>query len=135
MGICYVLSESFYERLEKDVDPGEARRIIETLENRKQTATSAERIRERKTYRGTKHVRQIRIGKWRVASLYLRGIEIAEVVQLCYIYDKNENGEPRQNVLREIDDTAERLFSEIADWSPSEQSEYIDTVQTKFPNP
>lgn len=134
MGICYVLSEPFYERLAKNLDPGEGRRIIETLASRKRTATSGEEILERKTYRGTKHVRHIKIGQWRIASLYPRGIDVAEVVQLCYLYNKNENDEPDRDVLREIDNVANQLFEEVADWSPDEESEYIATMQTKFPD-
>lgn len=134
MGVCYVLSESFCERLVKEIDAGEARQIVEILEDRKQKATTGEEILERKTYRGTKRVRQIKIGQWRIASLYLRGIDIADVVQLCYIYNKNENREPDQDVLVEIDEAANRLFVEVADWSPDEESEYLETVQTQFPN-
>lgn len=133
MAVCYVLSEPFYEKLVENVDPGEAREIIETLENRKRTAENAGEILERKTYRGTKRVRQLRVGQWRIASLYVRGVDIAEVIQLCYLYNKNENGEPDRDVLREIDEAAKQLFAEVADWSPSEESEYIETMQTAFP--
>lgn len=115
MGVCYMLSESF-------------------CETRKQRATRGEEILERKTYRGTKHVRQVKVGQWRVASLYLRGIDVAEVVQLCYICNKNQNAEPDQDVLVAIDKTAEQLFAEVADMSLGDQSEYISTMQTKFPD-
>lgn len=134
MGVCYMLSESFCETLKKDTDPGEARRIIETLESRKRRASRAEEILEKKTYRGTKHVRQVKVGQWRIASLYPRAIDVAEVIQLCYIYNKNGNGEPDQDVLVVIDETAEQLFAEVANMSLGEQSEYLSTMQTKFPD-
>lgn len=134
MALCYVLSESFYDELVKALDPGEAREIVERLEDQRRTANRGEEILERKTYRGTKHVRQIKVGQWRIASLYVRGIDVAEVVQLCYLYNKNENGEPDRNVLLRIDDAAKQLFAEAARWSPSEESEYIDAMRTQFPN-
>lgn len=134
MGICYVLSESFYESVEKDVDPGEARRIIDALQRRKEAATHPDEILERKTYRGTKHVRQIRIGQWRIAALYPRGIDVAEVVQLCYLYNKNQTGEPNRDVLVAIDEAAEELFEDIGGMSPGEQSQYLSTMRTKFPD-
>lgn len=134
MPLCYVLSDAFYRDLVKNIDPGEARELIDVLERRKQTANTAEAILERKTFRGTKHVRQIKVGQWRIAALYVRGIEIAEVVQLCYLYNKNENREPDRAVLTEIDEAAERLFAEAADWPPDEQSEYLAGMQTQFPD-
>lgn len=118
----------------KSIDPGQSRRIIESLETRERKATTVEELLERKTYSGTKRVRQIKIGQWRVASLYVRGIDIAEVVQLCYLYNKNENSEPDEDVLKEIDETAEQLFAEVANWTPKEQSEYLTAMRTDFPD-
>lgn len=134
MSLCYVLSDAFKEDLVKNTDPGEAREIIAVLKSRKQTADSAEAILERKTYHGTKRVQQIKIGQWRIAALYIRGIDIAEVIQLCYLYNKNQNREPNRDILTKIDETAERLFAEVADWRADEQSEYLAAMRTDFPN-
>jgi hypothetical protein len=134
MGICYVLSDSFRDDLVKNIDHGQSRRIIDSLETRKRNATTAEAILERKTYRGTKHVRQVKIGQWRIASLYVSGMDVAEVVQLCYLYNKNQNGEPDEDVLEAIDETATQLFAEVADWTTDEQSDYLTAMQTNFPD-
>ncbi|WP_132059137.1 hypothetical protein [Halorussus amylolyticus] len=133
MAVSYVLSDPFYEKLVKDVDPGNAREVVSVLESRKREASEANEILERKTFRGTKHVRQIKIGQWRIASLYVRGIEIAEVVQLCYLYNKNKSAEPDPDILQEIDEAAERLFAKAPNWPPDEQSEYLEAMQTRFP--
>ncbi|USZ66673.1 hypothetical protein NGM10_07925 [Halorussus salilacus] len=133
MGVCYVLSDAFYEKLVKRIDPREASELVDGLEARKRNADEAEEILESKTLRGTKHVRQMKIGQWRIASLYVRGIEIAEVVQLCYLYNKNKNTEPDRSVLQEIDAAAERLFAEAPDWPPDEESEYLEAMQTQLP--
>jgi len=56
MSVCYVLSDSFYEKLVKDVDRGEVSEIIGTLKKRKQTADTAGEILEQKTLQGTRRV-------------------------------------------------------------------------------
>lgn len=135
MSVCYVLSDQFYDRLVKKLDPGDAREIIDNLEAQKRRADAADAILERKTLQGTSRVRQIKVGQWRIAALYVRGIDIAEVIQLCYLYNKNQNGEPDQNVLEEIDTAAKRLFEDAADWPPDDQSAYLEAMQTQLPEP
>jgi hypothetical protein len=135
MGVCYIVSTSVSDKLEKDVDKGVAREIIGRLRNVKDRSDQAEDALENKTYDGTQHVRQFKsLGQWRVACLYVSGIDIADVIMLCYLYNKNKNSEPNQDVLEEIDEMAQVLFEEADDWPPEEESAYLDEVETHLPD-
>ena len=136
--ICYVLSEYFYEQVTDNIPRAkskhQAKEIVNNLRDDKREANNAEELFENKRYRGYKHIRQIRIGDWRIASVYLKGISIAEVVQLNYIYNKGKSGEPNKDYLRRINQQAEKLLEQSDDWPPSEESEYLDNVRTELPN-
>lgn len=135
MGICYIVSPSVSDKLEKDIDKGEAREIVERLTKVKRRSDQAEEALENKTYEGTQHVRQFKsLGQWRVACLYVSGIDIADVLMLCYLYNKNKNDEPDQDILGEIDEMAQTLFEDADDWPPEEESDYLDKVETHLPD-
>lgn len=135
MGICYIVSPSVSDKLKKDIDKGDAREIIERLTKVKRRSDQAEDALENKTYEGTQRVRQFKsLGQWRVACLYVSGIDIADVIMLCYLYNKNKNSEPNQDILRKIDETAQTLFEDADDWPPEEESAYLDEVVTHLPD-
>lgn len=135
MGICYVISPPVFEKLAEDIDKGEAREIVQRLEGIKSRSDRAEDALENKTYQHTSHVRQLKsIGQWRIACLHVSGIDVAEVVMLCYLYNKNKNDEPKLSILADIDETAQKLFEQADDWPPAEESAYLDEVVTNLPD-
>lgn len=69
-----------------------------------------------------------------MVSLYVSEFQLCERVQLSYIYRKNESGEPNNDILEEIDEMADTLFANAKEWPPSDESEYLDTMQTEIPD-
>jgi hypothetical protein len=132
MRICYVISDGFLDKLSKQYDPSDAQNLVNHLRDEKNRVNEVSKLFE-KDYTGYKHLKQIRYGDWRVVSLYVSEFQLCELVQLNYVYRKNESGEPNDDIMDDIDEVAERLFSKAADWPPSDESEYLDGMRTQLP--
>ncbi|MFB6073382.1 MAG: hypothetical protein ABEJ89_00050 [Haloarculaceae archaeon] len=132
MRICYVISDGFLNKLSKQYDPSDAQNLIDHLREEKERVEDVRTLFE-KDYTGYDHLKQIRYSDWRVVSLYVSEFQLCELVQLNYVYRKNESGEPNDDILEEIDEMADKLFSKAADWPPSDESEYLNGMRTQLP--
>lgn len=133
MGICFVIPDAFVNKLKKEYDPYDAQQLVSKLDTKRTKASTAPDL-FTKDYTGYDNIKQIRLSDWRVVSLYIQEFNICELVQLNYVYRKNESNEPNEGILRDIDDCANRLFEEAADWPPADESEYLDEMRTQLPS-
>ena len=133
MRICYVISDGFLDKLSKKYDSSDAQNLVDHLRSEKERVEDVRSLFE-KDYTGYDHLKQIRYSDWRVVSLYVSEFRLCELVQLNYVYRKNESGEPNVDILKQIDEMADTLFSKAEDWPPSDESEYLDSMQTQIPD-
>lgn len=131
MSICYVVSDGFREKLVSQYDQHDARQLIDYFQDARDRYDTPESIIE-KQYTGYMHLEQIRYSDWRVVAVWVRNFQLCELVQLNYVYRKNESNEPNQDILEEIDAVVERFFEESEDWPPSEESAYLDDARTQL---